>query len=297
MKNFRLFTFIKDGLKGVFRNGLMSFASILVLTSSLLVIGVFSTLIINVNHNLDQIDDFNELVCYMKLDADDKTLVNAENQIKGLDNVLNVVQVTKEQALETERQKYGEEYSYLFDSYDEKTNPLPDSFRIEYKSLSKLDALIFQLEKIDGVESVRNSREIANNIEKFKSVVSIGSTWLMILLVVVSVFVISNTIKITFHSRELEISVMRYIGATKSYITMPFVVEGIILSLISATISYLAQLYIYLGIVEKITEKYGIIKIVPYADLNNLFLAIFFGAGIVIGVLGTTITIRRYMKV
>ncbi len=297
MKNFRLFTFIKDGFKGVFRNGLMSFASILVLTSSLLVIGVFATLIINVNYNLDQIDDFNELVCYMKLDTDDQTLVRAENQIKNLDNVLNVTLVSKEQALETEREKYGDEYSYLFDSYDEKTNPLPDSYRIEYESLSKLDALIYKLEKIDGVESVRNSREIANNIEKFKSIVSIGSTWLMILLVVVSVFVISNTIKITFHSRELEISVMRYIGATKFYITMPFIVEGIILSVISAAISYLAQLYIYMGIVEKITEQYGIIKIVPYASLNNLFLLIFFGAGLLIGVLGTAITIRRYMKV
>lgn len=297
MKNFKLFTFIKDGFKGVFRNGLMSFASVLVLTSSLLVIGVFATLIINVNYNLDQIDDFNELVCYMKLETDDQTLVRAENQIKEFDNVLSVRFVSKEEALETEREKYGDEYSYLFDSYDENTNPLPDSYRIEYESLSKLDSLIYKLEKIEGVESVRNSREIANNIEKFKSIVSIGSMWLMILLVVVSVFVISNTIKITFHSRELEISVMRYIGATKFYITMPFVVEGIILSLISAAISYLAQLYLYLGIVEKITEKYGIIKIVPYAQLNNLFLMIFFGAGLVIGVLGTAISIRRYMKV
>ncbi len=295
--NFRLVTFVKDGFKGVFRNGLMSFASMLVLISSLLVIGIFTTLILNVDYNLDQIDDFNELVCYMKLDADEETLIKAENQMKELDNVLGVTLVTKEQALETERQKYGNEYSYLFDSYDETTNPLPDAYRIEYESIGKLDSLIYKLEKIEGVESIRNSREIANNIEKFKSIISIGSTWLMALLVVVSVFVISNTIKITFHSRELEISIMRYIGATKFYITMPFIVEGIIISLVSAVVSYVAQIYIYVGLVEKISEEYGIIKIIPYASLNNLYLVIFFGAGLFIGVIGSALTIRRYMKV
>jgi len=94
--------FIKDGFKGVFRNGLMSIASIIVLFSSLLMIGVFTTLIINVNHNLNKMDDFNELVCYMSLDASDETIAQAEEKIKELDNVVSVTFVSKEQALETE---------------------------------------------------------------------------------------------------------------------------------------------------------------------------------------------------
>ncbi len=297
MRNFRLFTFIKDGFKGVFRNGLMSVASIFVLVSSLLVIGIFWTLVENVDYNLSKLEDFNELVCYMKLDAGKEDIAQAKTQIQKLDNVLNVTFVSKQEALKSERAKYGEQYAYLFDSYDDNTNPLPDSYRIEYKEVSKLDSLIYNLEKIETVESIRNSREIAINIEKFKDVITVGCSWLMIVLVVVSVFVISNTIKLTFHSRELEISIMRYIGATKFYITMPFIVEGIIISAVSACISYVTQWYIYTFLVEKLAEEYSFISIIPYASLNDTFLIMFFGASMAIGVFGTAITIRKYMRV
>jgi len=297
MRNFRLFTFIKDGFKGVFRNGLMSVASILVLLSSLLVIGIFATLVLNVNYNLSMIDDFNELVCYMKLDADDAAIQSAGNSIKDLPNVVSVTYVSREEALENERAKYGDEYSYLFDSYDDETNPLPDAYRIEYKSVSELDALIYQLGKVEGVESIRNSREIAINIEKFKNIISIGCTWLMALLVVVSVFVISNMIKLTFHSRELEISIMRYIGATKTYITMPFIIEGVIISIVAAVIAYLAQWYIYTFVVERIAEQYNIISIIPFGQLNNMFILMFFGASLFIGIFGSAVSIRKYMRV
>lgn len=297
MRNFRLFTFIKDGFKGVFRNGLMSVASILVLLSSLLVTGIFLTLVLNVNFNLEKLDNFNEVVCYLKLDSNAEQVEETKDEIQRLDNVQSVTYVSKKEALESEREKYGDQYSYLFDSYDDETNPLPDSFRIEYESVSKLDALIYQLGKIDSVDSIRNSREIAINIEKFKNIISVGCTWLMTVLIVVSVFVISNTIKLTFHSRELEISIMRYIGATKTYITMPFIIEGIIISLVAASISYVTQWYIYTFIVEGLAEQYSFVSIIPYAQLNNIFLALFFGAGLFIGVFGTAITIRRYMRV
>lgn len=297
MRNFRLFTFIKDGFKGVFRNGLMSVASILVLLSSLLVTGIFLTLVMNVNFNLEKLDNFNEVVCYLKLDSNAEQVEETKEAIQRLDNVQSVTYVSKKEALESEREKYGDQYSYLFDSYDDETNPLPDSFRIEYESVSKLDALIYQLGKIDSVDSIRNSREIAINIEKFKNIISVGCTWLMAVLIVVSVFVISNTIKLTFHSRELEISIMRYIGATKTYITMPFIIEGIIISLVAASISYVTQWYIYTFIVEGLAEQYSFVSIIPYAQLNNIFLALFFGAGLFIGVFGTAITIRRYMRV
>ena len=191
---FRLFTFIKDGFKGVFRNGLMSVASILVLFSSLFMIGIFATVIQNVNYNLDKMEDFNELVCYMELDATSDVINNAQSKMKSFKNVTNVTFVSKEEALANEKAKYGEEYAPLFDMYQNgRENPLPDAFRIEYESVSKLDALEYQLEKIEGVQHIRNSREIAINIEKFKHIVTIGGGWLMALLCVVSLFVISNT--------------------------------------------------------------------------------------------------------
>lgn len=296
---FRLFTFIKEGIKGFFRNGLMSFASILVLFSSLILIGVFTTIIRNVNYNLDEMQDFKELICYMELDATDEQIANAEKEMKSFGHATNVTFVSKEEALEQERQKYNnEEYKQLFEMYEKgRANPLPDAFRVEYDSVGALDTLEEQLIRVDGVESIRNSNEIAQNIEKLKNIITIGGTWLMVLLVFVSMFVIANTIKITYYSRELEISIMRYIGATKYYITMPFVFESIIISAVAAGLGYLSQWYIYTYLIEGITEKYQIIKIIPFAQMNELFLIIYFGAGLFIGVFGSIITIRKYMKV
>ena len=296
---FRLFTFIKEGFKGFFRNGLMSIASILVLFSSLFLIGIFTTLIRNVNYNLDEMQDFKELICYMELDVTDEQIANAQTEINSFSHATKVTFVSKEEALEKERQKYNnQEYKQLFEMYENgRANPLPDAFRVEYDSVSSLDTLEEQLIRVDGVESIRNSNEIAQNIEKLKNIITIGGTWLMVLLVVVSVFVIANTIKITYHSRELEIGIMRYIGATKYYITMPFVVESIIISAVAAGLGYLAQWYTYTHFVEGITAKYQIIKVIPFAEMNDLFLIIYFGAGLFIGVFGSIVTIRKYMKV
>lgn len=297
---FRLFTYIKEGFKGFFRNGLMSIASILVLFSSLFLIGIFTTLILNVNYNLDEMQDFKELICYMELDATDEQIENAEKEMKAFGLATRVTFVSKEEALEKESEKYNdkEEYKRLFEMYENgRANPLPDAFRVEYESVSSLDTLIEQLKRVDGVESIRNSNEIAQNIEKLKNIIAIGGMWLMVLLVVVSVFVIANTIKITYHSRELEIGIMRYIGATKFYITMPFVVESVIISAVAAGVGYAGQWYVYRALTEIVAEKYQIIKILPYAQLNDMFLVIYFGAGLFIGVFGSIITIRRYMKV
>lgn len=307
----KLFTFIKDGFKGVFRNGLMSFASIFVLLSSLLMIGVFTTVIYNVNENLEDMEQFKTIVCYINTDIEMTDELESEitEKITGLENVQQVRFVPKDEALEQEKQRYGDDEGaiMIFEMYENgsRENPLPDAFQIDYYSVDKLPALEASLlllgktsENDTGyIESIRNSSEIAQNIENLKSVITVGGSWLMILLIVVSVFVISNTIKITYHSRELEIGIMRYIGATKFYITMPFIIESIIISLVSAVIGYVAQWYMYITIVEGIQEKYSIIKIVPYEELNNTFLLIYFGAALVIGVVGSAITIRKYMKV
>ena len=297
---FRPFKFIAEGFKGFFRNGLMSFASIFVLFSSLFLIGVFATVIQNVNYNLDEMQDFKELVCYMELDATEEQRIKAEEEIKTFSNVTKVTFVSKEEALKQEKAKYdSEEYKHLFDMYDNgRANPLPDSIRVEYESVSGFPTLEEKLKRVDGNEpNISNRIEIAQNIEKLKKIITIGGTWLMALLVVVSVFVIANTIKITYHSRELEISIMRYIGATKFYITMPFVVESLIISAVAALVGYAAQWYLYVYFIEKIAVDYPIIKIMPFAQMNNMFLIIYFAAGLFIGMFGSIITIRKYMKV
>ena len=292
------FNFIAEGFKGFVRNGVRSAASVLILGSSLLLIGIFTTLIVTINQSVSNIDDFNEIVVYMNLTADAETVSAASEAINALKNVKSVEFISKAEALESEKEKFDEEFAYIFDSYDETTNPLPDTFKIEYESIDSIDALVYNLERIEGVDKVKNRYDIAKNIENFKNAISLGGTWLMILLVAVSVFVISNTIKLTYHAREMEITVMRYIGATKWYITMPFVFEGAIIGAVSGVLGYAVQYYLYRVPLTELSEKFdGFVKIPSFGELNIYYLLIFFAAGILLGVIGSAFAIRKYMKV
>ena len=299
------FNFISEGFKGFARNGFRSLASVLILSSSLLLVGIFLTLILVINMSIGNIDDFNEIVVYMKPEATDEQIAATETKINSLNNVSKVTFVSKEESLENEKSKF-EGYEAIFESYTAETNPLPDSFRIEYHKIDGVDALVYNLKHLDingdgvddeVVDKVKNRHDIAENIENFKNIISVGGTWLMILLVALSVFVISNTIKLTYHARELEISIMRYIGATKRYITMPFVFEGTIIGVLSGLIGYLIQFYIYTVPVKELAKEYAGFVVVPdFADVNSYFLLIFFAAGFVIGVVGSALAIRKYMK-
>ena len=299
------FNFISEGFKGFARNGFRSLASVLILSSSLLLVGIFLTLILVINMSIGNIDDFNEIVVYMKPEATDEQIAATETKINSLNNVSKVTFVSKEESLENEKSKF-EGYEAIFESYTAETNPLPDSFRIEYHKIDGVDALVYNLKYLDingdgvddeVVDKVKNRHDIAENIENFKNIISVGGTWLMILLVALSVFVISNTIKLTYHARELEISIMRYIGATKRYITMPFVFEGTIIGVLSGLIGYLIQFYIYTVPVKELAKEYAGFVVVPdFAEVNSYFLLIFFAAGFVIGVVGSALAIRKYMK-
>lgn len=292
------FNFIAEGFKGFVRNGVRSAASVLILGSSLLLIGIFTTLIVTINQSISNIDDFNEIVVYMNLTADAETVSAASGAINALKNVKSVEFISKAEALKSEKEKFDEEFAYIFDSYDETTNPLPDTFKIEYESIDSIDALVYNLERIEGVDKVKNRYDIAKNIENFKNAISLGGTWLMILLVAVSVFVISNTIKLTYHAREMEITVMRYIGATKWYITMPFVFEGAIIGAVSGVLGYAVQYYLYRVPLTELSERFdGFVKIPSFGELNIYYLLIFFAAGILLGVIGSALAIRKYMKV
>ena len=297
--------FISEGFKGFVRNGFRSAASILILSSSLLLVGIFLTLISVINVSIDSIDDFKEIVVYMKPDSTEEVIKATETKIKTLNNVSSVTFISKAESLETEKVKF-EGYEAIFESYDDTTNPLPDSFKIEYTSIDSIEALVYNLKHldIDGdgiddevVDKVKNRHDIAKNIENFKNVISVGGTWLMILLVAVSVFVISNTIRLTYHSRELEISVMRYIGATKRYITMPFMFEGAIIGVTSGVIGYLIQYYLYSVPVNELAKEYaGFITVPDFSVLNPYYLIIFFAAGLTIGIIGSAMAIRKYLK-
>ncbi|MBO5648305.1 MAG: permease-like cell division protein FtsX [Clostridia bacterium] len=295
MRRYNIFYFISQAVKGLWRNGLMSLAAITVLLSCLVLMGSFSLLVYNVNVNIEDVAKLNEIVVIVDYEATDEDVEVLSQKIKALDNIAEVVYISKEEGLESERSRY-EEYSYLFEEIAEE-NPLPDVFKITYEDNSRVANLVYALGKLDDVNKVKNRTDIANDIESIKSGVSFIFVWFLAILFVISIFIIINTIKIGVESRSKEISAMRYIGATNFFMTTPFIIEGIIIGIISAGVGYILQCTLYDAIFRAMSGEYKMIAVAPLADVQTYLLLGFLVIGVIAGMIGSGISLRRYMKV
>lgn len=292
--------FISQSFKGLWRNGVMSLASILVLMSCLVVMGSFSLLVYNINVNLENIGVLNEIVVFCDEDYTEDQIDEVGRQIRLLDNVdeEKVVHVTKEEAMQEMRDRYQDtEYAVLFEEMDERgTNPFRDSFIITYEDNSQVSTLEYQLGQVDGIVSIECRSDLAETVESFKSGVIFIFMWFLAILFVVSLFVIINTIKLAVFARRAEISIMRYVGATKAFITLPFVFEGILIGLIASGIAYVIQWYCYSYIAKLIAQDYSLISVVGFSDVNMYVILGFLAVGIFTGIIGSVISLSKYLK-
>lgn len=294
MKRYRLTYFLGQSFKGLWRNGIMSVASITVLMSCLVVMGSFALLILNIDANLENLGLLNEVVLFIDESKTPEEVSAIGDKIRALDNVAEVTFISKEQALEEERQKYSE-YSGLYELV-EGDNPLRDEFVIKYADNSKVSTLVYQLGQIDGVAKVNNRLDLAMSIEKIKNSISLVLVWFMAILFAVSIFVIINTIKLAVHSRRQEITIMRYVGATDWFVILPFIFEGIIIGIISSVIAFFIQWYIYGYVIKMVDGTFDFLKILGFNEIGPLVAVIFLGIGIVTGIIGSTISTRKYLK-
>lgn len=292
MKRYNVFYFIFEALKGMKRNGVMAFASIAVLLSCLLVIGGFSLIVVNINLNLEQLGNLNEMVAFCESDADDATVERIKNAINALDNVDGLIHATKEEQLK----KLQDENPTLYGDITEEENPLSDSFTVTYEDNSKVPELAYQIKQIEGVRKVRNNLELANKIEGLKNGIMLVFVWFLAILFVVSVFIIINTIKLSVFSRRKEISIMRYIGATNWFITLPFIFEGIFIGLASGIGSFFILKFGYSAIVSGAASDIQMISFMNFSEISTTVLLGALGIGIVTGVLGGLISLGKYLK-
>ena len=289
---------ISQAFKSLFRNGMMSVASIAVLMSCLTVMGSFALLVYNINYNLDQLGSLNEIVVYCDTDLSDEDVDAIGRRVRLMDNVNEeaVKLITKEEVLIEERQKYSE-FTDLFDQMDQSgVNPYPDTFVIQYEDNNKVSALQMELEQIEGVHKVQCRADLAETIESLKNSIIFIFMWFLVILFLVSVFVIINTIKLAVHSRKQEISIMRYVGATRWFITTPFVIEGIIIGVVSSGIAYAIEYFLYRAVYNAVSVNYGMIDIVPFGELQNVLLIGFAAVGIITGIIGTSISLSKHLK-
>lgn len=224
------------------------------------------------------------------------TLDHVENELSKLSNISDITFISKSEALEEEIEKY-KDYPGLQEFLSEGNNPLPDTFVVSYVDNSHVEALQLQIQNINGVSRVRCRTDIAESIESLKSGVIFVFSWFMIILFVVSVFVIINTIKLAVEHRREDIAIMRYIGATKWFIALPFELEGIFIGAFSGLVAFLVQWYTYGYVRDIISSEIQMIKVSPFSEMKVI---IFFGCmiiGIVTGYIGSRISINKHLSV
>lgn len=296
-KHYSLRYFTGQAMTGLWRNGVMSVASVAVLMSCLVVLGCFALLLVNINVNLDNVAQLNQIVVYCEYDLDEAAVEEIGNQIEELDYIDSVTHVSKEEALETMREQSGE-YEELYSGITEENNPLSDSFEIMYKGTDETEVfnLEAQLRSIEGVRKINSVYQVAKTLDNLKSGIMLVFLWFLIILFVVSIFVIINTIKLAVYSRRNEISVMRYVGATNWFITMPFILEGVLIGIFASLIGFAVETYIYNYVEKMALVDLQMITVLSYGKIAiPLFLG-FIVIGVITGIIGSVASLRKYLK-
>ena len=292
----------KQGLNSLWKNRLMSLASIGVLVVCLILVGAAGLFSANVNSMMKYVQSQNEALVLANNDATQTQLDEIEKEIKKLENVDTVTFVSKDQALEDQKEKYGE-YADALDTMKGDKNPLSDSFTVTFKDLSQIEGTVAQLEKINNVKKVSVMMDVANNMAVIGRVLYIGGIVIVVILIAVAMVIISNTVKMTIFNRRKEISIMKYVGATDQFIRFPFVVEGAVLGLVSSVIAYVALLIGYNALVSTLPTDDGSIlstlanNLIPFSHFWFPLMLFFIVAGLSVGVFGSSVFVRKHLKV
>ena len=281
----------KEGLKSVWSNRIMSIASVCVLVSCLVLTGAAALFSINVAQVVESVGDSNETTVYIKSDVSQLEAVYIGKDIEKVSNVSSATFYSKDEAFKKYKEDLGEE---LFNKIEDR-NPLPDAFIVVMDDLSQYDETVADILKIDGVDSINDHRELAKKLTDISNLVNIICVGVVAALMIISIFIIANTIRATMYSRRFEISIMKSVGATNSFVRMPFLVEGMVIGFISAAVSTGGIALLYEAVMSAITSM------IPFTfiPLSNVILYVavaFVIAGVVIGFFGSFISIRKYLK-
>lgn len=286
----------KEGFRSIRANRLMSVASIAVLMACLVMIGSAFMILVNVDNIMQEIESENVVMVYLDTDATPEQVKQVEKQIITTDNVLKCVYRDKDTAFKEAVDDLDTDASY----FEGVENPLPDLFEVSLKDMTKFSATVTRLSSIQKVDVVRDNKDIANVLIQIRSSISYISLGIVAVLLIISLFIISNTIRITMFSRRLEINIMKSVGATNWFIRWPFIVEGMILGLISAVVSLGVVWGVYELMESTLTSLLSVVSknftIVPFIDYAPYILAVFVILGIVSGGIGSIISIQKYLK-
>lgn len=314
---------IKEGFKGAWANRLMSLASVGVLVACMVVIGLAILISENVNMAIGKLEQQNVVQVYLKdyawaylygekpeteeekdengiadsyyLIHNEEEALAVRDQILKMDNVADAVYVSREEGLAQMTGEMGEEYKEYFSFLEEDDeNPISAAIDVTMKDMSKYDQTVKELESIDAVFNIQTYDGLAEKIDTIKQGIYVAGFWIIAILIVISLVIVSNTIRVTMYNRKLEISIMKAVGATDAFVRIPFVIEGVLIGLISALISEGLIYFCYRVATEKIAVMLG--SVVAFGDVWLDLLIVFVGIGMFAGALGSAIMIGKYLK-
>ncbi len=288
--------FFSEAFKNIFSNGWMTVASIFTVIASLLVVGVFLTLSINVNNMVGNLEESYQIVVFIDEKVSDDGVRAIGSSIKNISNVTEAVLTTSTQRLENLRIKMGENGSKL-DRYTD-DNPLRNMYQVALADLSKSAETIKELERINGISKIQRNEEAINKLVTVANYIQNFSLWIIVALAIVSIFIISNTIRLTVFTRRKEINIMKFVGATDWFIRWPFIIEGIFIGLIGAAVSIgliTGGYSLLVGVVDSLGIAFVTMK--PLSDLLAEIIGSSLLLGAVLGGIGSYISVRKHLNV
>lgn len=287
--------FLHEGLHSIVVHGFMSFAAVTVIAACLLIIGTFSLVAYNIDILIDSLESQNEIAIYISEDYTREQALALKSQLLSIDNVSEVIFVSKEELFDEYLQTLGEDAVIMEDLRDD--NPLRDSYRVIMKDVSLHAETVAELEKVAGVAETNSQKELSDRLIQIRQVVNAVSYTLIALLGAVSIFIISNVVRLAMFARREEISIMKMVGATNGFIRVPFVIEGVALGLTAAFVAFFAQWGVYKYIVTGLMQGIAIFDMVTFDAFALPLLGALVLAGLGLGVGGSVITIRKFLKV
>lgn len=290
--------FLQSAFKSIRKNYLMTFASVFVLMACMLIIGSAYLCSANIAAFMESLGENNEIVAYVDDAVEESRLASLQEEIESLDYVESVEYVTKDEALAEYQKQFDEDASYLSWFYGDE-NPLRNEFRIrvDEKNLEEFGAVSAKIAAMEEIANISDSQDVVNMLLSLKKVMDILGFWIMIILALVSWFIVSNTIKLAMYNRRHEINIMKYVGATNAFIRTPFILEGIIIGLFAAVISFAVQWIIYVYLLQPLVANLSFITTVPFAQLSPMIMLYFGGIGLLVGLVGSAFSINKYLKV
>ena len=274
----------------------MLFRSMLIICATMLIVGIFIIILQNVNSNVETLRLEQGLQAFIEDRATDEDIAYMEDEVRLVEGVSEVQYMNKSEAYEDAKEQFKDQ-DYFLDGL-ENLDIFPASFIVKFNNIEEADTIKTAVEKIDGIYKVKYN---ADTIEAVISISKVANYFLLgvgAVLLVVSIFIISNTIKLAVYSNKREIFIMRYIGATNSFIVKPFIVEGVIMGIVSALISFIIISIVYVYIYVALNSSYalGVFKFIPYSTIWYQILGVYIVLGIFIGIFGSAVSLKKYLK-